>query len=92
MTRARFSPRKATVSMGLRPAGATMPSALGICPVRIMAPTPQVKPAMTDTGTSLAYTPALVTPLATCMPPARQSDEGEGLEAVLGDCSHHQQG
>mmetsp|Transcript_10304 Transcript_10304/g.28966 ORF Transcript_10304/g.28966 Transcript_10304/m.28966 type:complete len:206 (+) Transcript_10304:61-678(+) len=39
-------------------------------------PTPTVKPAMTDTGTSLATTPTRVTPDASCKPPVARVMKG----------------
>mmetsp|Transcript_20642 Transcript_20642/g.59956 ORF Transcript_20642/g.59956 Transcript_20642/m.59956 type:complete len:267 (+) Transcript_20642:1414-2214(+) len=71
-----FSPRNAIVSMGFIPAGAVIPSAFGTWPVRIIAPTPHVNPAMTETGTNFAKTPARVTPEATCKPPQAKVMKG----------------
>mmetsp|Transcript_14803 Transcript_14803/g.28185 ORF Transcript_14803/g.28185 Transcript_14803/m.28185 type:complete len:243 (+) Transcript_14803:1261-1989(+) len=56
-------------SIGFKPAGAVMPSALGTCPAKMSAPTPVVNPAITETGTNLAITPTLDTPEANCNPP-----------------------
>mmetsp|Transcript_3026 Transcript_3026/g.5576 ORF Transcript_3026/g.5576 Transcript_3026/m.5576 type:complete len:221 (-) Transcript_3026:252-914(-) len=65
----RCSPTNPTVSIGFKPEGAVNPNALGTWPERIMVPTPVVKPAMTETGTSLAQTPRRVTPDTNCNPP-----------------------
>mmetsp|Transcript_2862 Transcript_2862/g.6625 ORF Transcript_2862/g.6625 Transcript_2862/m.6625 type:complete len:241 (+) Transcript_2862:1462-2184(+) len=75
-TELRFDPTYAINSTGLRPAGADMPSALGTCPDRMRVPTPVVKPAITDTGTSLATTPRRVTPDANCNPPVANVMKG----------------
>mmetsp|Transcript_1679 Transcript_1679/g.3356 ORF Transcript_1679/g.3356 Transcript_1679/m.3356 type:complete len:348 (-) Transcript_1679:84-1127(-) len=66
---AKCSPMNPSSSMGFNPEGATMPSAFGSWLVRMRVPTPVVNPAMTLTGQSLATTPSLDAPDASCRAP-----------------------